>query len=366
MEHINIFAATNLVVVSSANALNAATKIVGIVLGVIFFGIAAFAVYMYISEHSKKDSKNDLKEEGKPNNKKIENTRLFLKDVEDIRDGIVITEGGTRFIAALKCGGYPFFTDTAEGQYHTMSNYQRFFRAVNGPMTYRSSSRTIDADAPVTKYNKRINELTEKYKELSERLERLPADSPDRADVLALAQGYAETIDHLAEQLNAIKFFSSSDTISDTYQCYVFEWQYKASEYQVEMDSDEVFNLAKQELTNMANSYIAVLADARVHAKLLSQNEMIELFRQQSKPITSEIFPFKDYDKSSFFDDIISSDSLKQKYDEVMEDFNRQFKVAYEKAKEQSKELWIAGGDEAIIKSVMGSEEKPAEVSDAV
>lgn len=307
-----------LIVASSVSTIHTISNIVTVIFVVIVVGILGFAAFMFLGQKGKKkDNGFDKKKEKKGD---IVNSRLFLKDVEDIRDGIVITDQGTRFIAAIKCGGYSFFSDTSFGQFHTMNEYQRFFKAVSGPITYRSSSRVIDAEKPIKKYQQKIDELTKLYQDIIADIESRSDKDPAKEELIAKAESVGGVIDHLSAQLAAIRFYSSSENISDTYQCYVFEWQYKSAEYQMEMSPDEIFLLAKSELGNMASSYISVLADAHVHAKLLSQTEMLELFRQQSKPASSEQFPLKDYENSSFSEDIITSDSLAKKYVEAEEE----------------------------------------------
>lgn len=341
---------------TTSQIIGVADTIVNIIF--IIVGVALVVGVIYLKFISPRKKKKDGFSEEKKKDGKVENSRLFLNDVEDIRDGIVVTDHGTRFLAAIKCGGYSFFSDTAPGQYHTMDAYQRFFKAINGPITYRSSSKMIDAEKPVKKYQSQIDELTKKFQELASEVEKHSEGSLTRQKLQAELVTLADTIDHLSEQLQAIKYYSSSDTISDTYQCYIFEWKYKESEYQIEMTPDDVFAVAKSELYNKAGSYINILADAHIHAKLLGQNEMLELFRRQSRPISSELFPLKDYDRSSFYDDVVSSDSLRKKFEEAKEEVDRAAKAEIERVIKdiQAKRARISGGGETAQSTPMTRE----------
>ncbi len=333
------------------------------ILNIIFImvGVALVVAVVYFKFIAPQKKKKDGFSEEKKKNGKIENSRIFLSDVEDIRDGIVVTDHGTRFLAAIKCGGYSFFSDTANGQYHTMNSYQSFFKAINGPITYRSSSKMIDAEKPIKKYTERIEELKKRLDDTAGEIEKHAVGDITRQRLESEYVTLAETIEHLSEQLHAIKFYSSSDTISDTYQCYIFEWKYKESDYKIEMTPDDIFAVAKAELYNKGGSYISILANAHIHAKLLNQNEMLELFRRQSRPVTAEIFPLKDYDRSSFYDDIVSSDSLKKKLAEAREEIaanvSREIDKAYDLVK--ARRAKISGGGEVSEQSPFEKNNSP-------
>ena len=118
-------------------------------------------------------------------------------------------------------------------------------------------------------------------------------------------------IEHLNAQIQAVNFYSSSAVAVEQVQEYVFEWKYRSADFNKDLTLEERFVRAKTELEVMASGKIAALSSAGVKARLCTDSEVIDAFRRITQPISVERFRMKELENSNFFDDIMTSDSMK-------------------------------------------------------
>ena len=96
----------------------------------------------------------------------------------------------------------------------------------------------------------------------------------------------------------------------DPVETYVFEWQYDPMDFSTDLTQEEIYARAKQELNAKASSMIHALSNSHVKAVRCKTDELIEMFRFYSSPVSASRFKLKDIKNSSFFDDINTSNSL--------------------------------------------------------
>lgn len=243
----------------------------------------------------------------------LKDTREYIKDIEDIREGIIITDDATRFIAALNCRGVgDFYDQSANEQMAVMKGYLGFINTLNTPITYRLFTKELDMDYTIKKYSDKQEEFLQKYKFLEASLSGIPKErAEERERVLKDMEHVKFKIEHLSAQMRAIEHYSSSMVAMEQVQNYVFEWKYRAADFDTDLSPAERFVRAKAELEVLASSKIAALSSAGVKARVCTQGEMIDMCRRVSQPISVERFRMKELDNSSFFDDINTSDSIK-------------------------------------------------------
>lgn len=261
----------------------------------------------------RRPERTQSKATSKPSATQLLDTREFIKDIEDIKDGILITENSTRFIAALTCFGVgDFYDQSAIEQMRVMKGYLGFINTINSPITYRLYTKELDMDYTVKKYSEKREEFIQKYKYLEASLSGIPKERLEEKErVQKEMDSLRFRIEHLTDQIHAVEHFSSSAVAMEQVQNYVIEWKYRAFEFDTDLTPAERFVRAKEELDVIAMSKIAALSAAGVKARICTQNEMIDICRRVSQPISVERFRMKELENSSFFDDINTSESIK-------------------------------------------------------
>lgn len=294
-----------------------ATTIVIVFTVVIIIAAFVFALYYKKQEQAREEGKRPKSSsaslESKNKASSLKDTREYIKEIEDIRDGILITEGATRFIAALTCRGVgDFYDQSASEQMGVMKGYLGFINTLKSPITYRMFTKELDMDYTIKKYSDKKEEFEKKYKFLEASLSGIPKERQDEQERLLREMKNLEfRIAHLDSQINAINYYSSSAVAMEQVQSYVIEWKYRSADFDVDMTPAERFVRAKEELDVLASAKIAALSAGGVKARVCTQGEMIDMCRRVSQPISVERFRMKELEKSSFFDDINTSDSLK-------------------------------------------------------
>ena len=243
----------------------------------------------------------------------LKDTRDYIREIEDIREGIIITDDATRFIAALNCRGVgDFYDQSASEQMGVMKGYLGFINTLTTPVTYRLFTKELDMDYTIKKYSDKQEEFIQKYKFLEASLAGISKErTGERERVLRDMENIKFKIEHLDSQMRAIEHFSSSVVAMEQVQNYIIEWKYRAADFDTDLTPAERFVRAKSELEVIASSKIAALSSAGVKARVCTQGEMIDMCRRVSQPISVERFRMKELDNSSFFDDINTSDSIK-------------------------------------------------------
>lgn len=92
---------------------------------------------------------------------------LKRKDVQDfvrlenIKDNMIITENGTRFVGAVRCYGYDFYSANAPVRERTMMGYINFIASIKSPVTYRQYTRQTDLGPTKEMYRNTYEKLLE-------------------------------------------------------------------------------------------------------------------------------------------------------------------------------------------------------------
>jgi len=113
-------------------------------------------------------------------------------------------------------------------------------------------------------------------------------------------------------------------------ETWVFDWTYHSYDFPVELTKEEIYERAKQELMSLENTYRHALSSCRVRARRCNTEELIEICRRYSAPLTSDRFRLRDVLKSAFFQDIITSDSVQELVDEVQARAEEEFEMDFE------------------------------------
>ena len=285
---------------------------------IISVGMIVFAVYYKIQEKKRENGtrsrakSSSSASSSSSSSSKVKDSRELVKEIEDIRDGILITDDGTRFISAITCRGVnDFYDQSAAEQMQVMKGYRGFVNTITGPMTYRMYTKELDMDYTMKKYSDKRDEFVQRFKSLEASLIGLPESNiEERAKIKEEMESVRFRINHITSQMDAVRYYSSSAVAMEQMQDYIFEWKYRAGDFDTDLTLAERFVRAKSELEVLASAKMAALASAGVKARVCTQGEMIDMCRRVSQPISAERFRIKELDASSYFDDIITSQSM--------------------------------------------------------
>lgn len=291
------------------------TKGIYITLAVIVVAFVVFYIWFMMKQKQKesgKISQGTMKSSSNKSSSALKDTKEFIKEIEDIRDGILITDNGTRYIMAITCAGVgDFYDQSASEQLSVMRGYKGFVNTINSPITYKLYPTELDMDFTVNKYVEKREEYLQKYKIIETTIARLKQiDSEEYMELMREKEMIARKIRHIAQQLEGVQFYSSSSVAMEQRQEYVFDWKYSSSDFDKDLTMEERFVRAKAELEVIASSKIAALSSAGVKARVCTQGEIIDACRRVSQPISVERFRQKDIEASAFFEDIVTSDSM--------------------------------------------------------
>ena len=282
-------------------------------------------------------------------------------DFDDIVDDMVVMNKHRRFVAAIKCNGYDYHSASSAQQTATMSGYMEFLRTITSPVTYRQYFVRMSMEHTQSMNNKRYEELErELFHKAADRdsiVERLNIvrgiDLVAEETLLAEAEKIQEEISnlewrhlHMKEQIDFMDLVCDESTMEpDIEQAYLFEWEFHPDQYTVEMTEEEIHKKAIEELGGMARRMIAALGQANVKAYRCSTSELIEMFYEQSHPLSAMEFKMPDVVNSPYFDFVISSNDYEEKKEAAYKDAMLQEGMRLARAFEGQIENEEKGGD---------------------
>ena len=263
---------------------------------------------------------------------------LKRKDVQDfvrfenIKDNMIITENGTRFIGAVRCYGYDFYSANAPVRERTMMGYINFIASIKSPVTYRQYTKQTDLGPTKEMYRNTYEKLLEQlydyadeYGLMKEELESIRnKDIVREKAVLSRLEELQKKIKslawreyHMRDEMAYLERVSSSETTPERVEMYVFEWVYDESMFSHELSEDEIYKKAVQELKAVEHNMAFALGNAGIKAVRMKTGELIEAFRQHNNPVSSERFRMKDVENTSYYEDIITSSCVSDMRAEV-------------------------------------------------
>lgn len=324
--------------------LNKATQIAMVVLIFLVVIVAALLTWYLVSR--KKRAKRSISEEDLVTvafDRK--DTREYVKHIEDIRGDMIITDGGKRFIAVLKCTGFDFFHETAEKQLSTVRSMYGFTNTITKPVSYRQYSKPVDLEYTIKLHQKALDERMEELFQVHEDIRDMEANlKRDRSalsemDVklyeneIASAKKREDALKfrcfHLQDELRAISRYTGGGVDPETVETWVYEWTYDPYDFSYDMNQEEIYYRAIKELYSIGETKIHAMANCGVRAKRCTTEELIDMCRWYSSPVSSERYKLSDIKNSSFFDDVTSDDPLERARKRAVKEIDDQAQMAF-------------------------------------
>lgn len=341
--------------------INKITQISMLVL--IFLVIVAFGVFVYYIMTKNKRAKRSINEE---DTVKVaferKDARDYVKHIEDICDDMIVTDGGKRFVAALICSGFDFAFETAERQLATVGGMYAFSNTITKPVSYRQYSKPVDLEYTLKRHAKTLEERNEELFHVQEDIRNMEMNL--KRDKLRLSEAevalYKQEIRfakkqekalqfrclHLQDEIRAITRYTGSRVDPETIETWIFEWLYDPYDFSYDMKAEEIHYRAVKELFSIGQTKMHALANCGVRARRATTEELIEMCRWYSSPVSSERYKLSDIKESSFFDDVTASDPQSAARKRALREIKEASDIAYyEAVKEAYKNLENGGRD---------------------
>lgn len=287
------------------------------------------------------------------------NVKDYIKIDEDgIKDDMISLENGKRFVGVLRCSGFEFYDEDYAVQAATCQSYYGFVSTINKPISYRQYSKPVDLENTIKIYQDVYQNVLAEYmavrdelKDIASHLKETLKDLSDEdkgiyekriRELERQIEAYKFRLFHIKDEIRVVNKYSSGAVLPDPVETYVFEWQYDPMDFSTDLTQEEIYARAKQELNAKASAMIHALSNSHVKAVRCKTDELIEMFRFYSSPVSASRFKLKDIKNSSFFDDINTSNSLhdlqKQVVDQVALNSQMEYmKDIHENAQEAAK-----------------------------
>lgn len=298
-------------------------QLIAIVIVLILLLIGAIGFYFF-----KVRKKNGIEKEVDCANFKREDSVSYVM-FDDISEKMVITDGGKRFIAAVKCQGVNYNDAETEEKLQIIRGYISFFNVVDkNPIQFRQSARDINLDNMIRSYKLQLNTLQEQqyeysleYEDLKKMSESIEDISEEDYDIyyqkLKELQRMISSLGYQCNQLNAqIQYMlniSGDNAEASREEMYVFDWTYNPLDFSSQnLSKEEIYQRAVSQLDIKAQSYIQALRSCGVYAKRMVGVEQMEEIRRYTHPISAAKDCVEDIVQMAFDNIVVTSNSLEK------------------------------------------------------
>lgn len=264
--------------------------------------------------------------------------------IDDIKDNIIILDNGKRFVGVVACQGYDLYSAEEEEQASTAQNFVSFVNTIKKPISYRQYSKNIDLEYTMNMYEEAHKQVETKLYNVTEDmkdLEKTISNGTVSESQYDLYSGKIEELQiekralenreyHLVEQINYCKSYSGTNVLPELKETWVFEWCYYPYDFPVELTQEEIYKRAIQELKTMENSFRHALSSCRVKTKRCNTEELIEMCRRYSAPLSSERYRLRDLLSSSYFEDIVTTNNVDEMIEKARKKVEEDFIYSFE------------------------------------
>ena len=254
---------------------------------------------------------------------------MRLVPIDDIADDMIITDGGKRFIAVLKCRGGDFLRADMDEQVRTENAYVNFWLNQNAPVSYRQDGEDINLEHTIKKYNEAYRKhesdlynMEEDRKMLLTEFERIRMSDPDGAEEIAeriwrinkKSAAINWRMLHIEDQVRHTRRISGNAAgRQKSNQTYVFSWSPDDGIMNPLMTEEETYQKAQRELEDMCRDKMRLLSDAGAIATRCDTEALVDMCRRYFRPYSGNRFDMSEIERTSFYDDINASKSYERK-----------------------------------------------------
>lgn len=349
------------------------------VLGVLVLLCIGVAILFFLREKKRKTRK--LNDDATDYNSFERKDACDYIKIDDIKDNMIQLEKGKRFVGIVSCQGYDLYSAEEEEQASTARNFVSFVNTIKKPITYRQYCKNIDLEHTTNMYKEAYERVETRLYNVIEDIKDLESSISELALEDSRYSLYQTNIEHLKndkralenreyhlrEEIQYCEAYSGGNVSPELKETWVFEWYYNAYDFPVELTNEEIYQRAQQELKALENTFRHALSSCRVKTRRCNTEELIEMCRRYSSPLSAERFRLRDVMNSTFFDDIVTTDNIdkmiekarKKVEDEFAYEFEQEMKDSMQRISEEES----AQGETSILlenDKVQGSGPVPA------
>ena len=230
-------------------------------------------------------------------------------EFDKIEDNMIIQKNGKRFLMVVECQGVNYDLMSKVEKVAVEEGFLQFLNSLRHPIQIYVQSRTVNLTGSIENYRKKISEYKMKLDRMLMEYEELKSNPRIKEETLQrynyeIAKqknlyDYGKDIVENTEKMNLNK-----NVLNKKY--YVIIPYYSEEANNIELDKEEIKNLAFSELYTRAQSIIRTLFACNVNSKILNSSELVNLLYVAYNRDESEIF---DIDKAiqAGCDDIYST-----------------------------------------------------------
>lgn len=257
---------------------------------------------------------------------------------DDIKDGMIIENGGRRFSAVILTASGDFYNTSAGEMIRKQNGYISFIRTIREDISYRQSPENVNLEYTKQKYDaayRNVEQLlynaTEDFKELKlrydafmERDKKAPKEIEDAIYKLSRQiKAYNWRLCHIEDQKNLCSIMSGPDSDNERFlKAYCVSWESVRGVLGDGIPEPMVYKKGKEELDGKCEQLIRALKAAGLSARRAGTEELIDLCRKHSRPLTGNLLSASDVMKNTDWDtDVIRTDSfndMKNRYRQEM------------------------------------------------
>ena len=200
-----------------------------------------------------------------------------LVPIDEIGPGVIVTNGGKKFVVVLKCGGSDFYTKPIGEKVRVKNNYAAFISEFTSRVTYRIYGEDINMDGTETRErSKQLLLLQKKIK------------------------AYSWRIRHVESQLAYIAKVSGPDAArQNLIQTYVLSWS-APPDLATVLTKEELYQEATKHLKEDIKKLLHNLVECDVKAVPCSKAELFNMLHTHYHPITGNRFRYDDLLESNW------------------------------------------------------------------
>lgn len=301
-----------------------------IILGFVFFILIMGAVFtLYMLSMKKNPSMSEVNYDYFDREDSLEYVKfdeMISSNKEDILKGAgVIVRNRNTFISAISVVGFNFYSADYYEQEKTIVAMTNLFDTLENPIQFRQTSKAIDISYNINIFEKICEDLRKQILELNAEKDRVLALANDNIDDDKLSQLYLDQHKKIIEKIQlydrqydeAMEMIDYMEEMSDAsnnvqqVHNIIFSYDYNANDFTNELSREEIVRTAMNALDSKAASLIQSVVRCGCSAKRCTAEELIDLMRRHTHPITANDSSVKEQllntDLTSLF---VSSDTL--------------------------------------------------------
>ena len=310
------------------------------------FAMVGFLVYLFYKEKSKKDQKENIKEQSdttKQNNSNKQSIFNFM-GFDTVRDNMIIQKNGTRYLMVIECQGINYDLMSGLEKTGVEEGFVQFLNTLRYPIQIYIQTRSINLESSLVGYRTRVKNVEMKLRNMQSKFVQMRESGEYSEEQLKKAFYEVTKQSNLYEYGKSVlqdteRMSLNKNILSKQY--YIILPYLSAEAAWENLDKKEIEGIAFSELYTRAQSLINSISSCGVRGKILRSNEIVELLYMSYNRDEAETFGLDKAMRAGYNEMYSTAPNVLQKkmkeLDKVIED--RAMQLANEKVEQAKTEL---------------------------